>query len=72
MLMPVSMEMYEIWNGMMVANDLTHLFPMHPFSTPWKHQKADIFSQVEKGCIGSEWVNIENIYYSSSFIQFKN
>ena len=23
---------------------LTHLFPMHPFSTPWKHQKTLLFS----------------------------
>ena len=30
---------------------LTHSFPMHPFSTSWKHQG------VEKGCIGNEWVN---------------
>ena len=31
---------------------LTHSFLMHPFSTPWKHQKM----AVEKGCIGNEWV----------------
>ena len=41
---------------------LTHLFPMHPFSTPWKHQKILGFlmlsSQgIEKGCIWNEWVN---------------
>ena len=36
---------------------------MHPFSTPWKHQKTLQFSDVfwcfqgvEKGCIGNEWV----------------
>ena len=33
---------------------------MHPFSTPWKHQKTlrffDVFQGVEKGCIGNEWV----------------
>ena len=28
---------------------LTYLFPMHPFSTPWKHQN------VEKGCIKNKW-----------------
>ena len=22
------------------SSDLTHSFPMHPFSTPWKHQKT--------------------------------
>ena len=34
-----------------VSYKLTHSFPMHPFSTPWKHQKG-----VEKGYIGNEWV----------------
>ena len=33
---------------------------MHPFSTPWKHQKSlrffGCFKEVEKGCIGNEWV----------------
>ena len=41
---------------------LTHLFLMHPSSTPWKHQKTDVFLMfleggVEKGCIGKKWVN---------------
>ena len=38
---------------------LTHLFPMHPFPTPWKHQKIVRFSaiiRVEKGCIVNRWV----------------
>ena len=41
-----------------MENVLTHLFPMHPFSTPWKHQKTDriCFQGVEKGCIGDKWV----------------
>ena len=35
---------------------------MHPSSTPWKHQKTDVFLMfleggVEKGCIGKKWVN---------------
>ena len=39
---------------------LTHSFPLHPFSTPWKHRKtlrfSDVFREgVEKGCIGNEW-----------------
>ena len=29
-------------------------FPMFPFSTPWKHL------EVEKWCIGNEWVNRYN------------
>ena len=28
---------------------LTHSFPMHPFSTPWKHPKTVRFSDVFKG-----------------------
>ena len=36
---------------------LTHSFPRHPFSNPWKHQKTASFLGVEKGCIGNEWVN---------------
>ena len=39
---------------------LTHLFPMHSFSTPWKHQKtfrfSDVFKGVEKRCTGSKCV----------------
>ena len=39
---------------------LTHLFPMHPFSTAWKHQKTLQFSHVfrgkRKGYIGNKWV----------------
>ena len=38
---------------------LAHSFPMHPFSTPWKHQKTVRFFDfqgIKKGCIGSEWV----------------
>ena len=38
---------------------LTYLFPMHSFSTPWKHQKTVkvfwCFLGVEKGYIGSKW-----------------
>ena len=37
------------------------MFPLHPFSTPWKHQKTvtfcDVFRGVEKGCIENELVN---------------
>ena len=40
---------------------VTHLFPMHPFSTLLKHQKilwfSDFFQEVEKGCIWNKWVN---------------
>ena len=36
-----------------VAEVLTHLFPVHLFSTPWKHQKTWCFQGVKKGCIGT-------------------
>ena len=42
---------------------LTHLFPMHTFSIPWKHQKALRW----KGCVGNKWVNI---YTTEIDIQF--
>ena len=28
------------WPDTMLSQTLTHLFPMHPFSTRWKHQKT--------------------------------
>ena len=38
---------------------LTHLFPMHPFSTHltvfW------CFQGVEKGCIGNKWLNLDSV-----------
>ena len=43
---------------------LTHFFPMHPFSTPWKH--FWYFQGVEKGCIGNKWVNCPNTSASIS------
>ena len=30
------------------CNDLTHSFPMHPFSNPWKHLTTVRFSDVFK------------------------
>ena len=36
---------------------LTHSLPMHPFSTPWKHQKterfSDVFRGLRKGALGT-------------------
>ena len=38
------------------------MLPVHPFSTPWKHQNtlrfSDVSSGVEKGCLGDKWVNL--------------
>ena len=45
-----------------VTSELTHLFPMHLFSTPWKHQKtvrfSNVFRGVEKVCTGNKCANI--------------
>ena len=44
---------------------LTHSFPMHLFSSPWKYQETLRFSDVfgaDKGCIGSEWVKHTYIF----------
>ena len=41
------------------------MFPVHPLSTPWKHQKTETsgnskilwcFQEVETGCIGNKWI----------------
>ena len=36
---------------------LTHSFPIHPFLTPWKHQKtfrfSDVFRRERKGALGT-------------------
>ena len=38
---------------------LTHSFPMHPLSTPWKHQKTlKIEAGVEKGSIGNKGAKV--------------
>ena len=44
---------------------LTHSFPMHPLSTPWKHQKTLRFSNVcrgwRKGALGTNGLNTYEI-----------
>ena len=45
---------------------------MNPFCTLWKHQKTVLFSGLEKGCIGNEWVNVDLILladFMSDFIR---
>ena len=43
---------------------LTHSFLMHPFSTPWKHQKtvtfSDVFRWKRKGALGTNGLKQEN------------
>ena len=44
---------------------LTHFFPMHLFSTPWKHQKtlrfSDFFRGWRKGALGTNGLSIGNV-----------
>ena len=47
----------SIWCAMWL---LTHLFPMHPFSSPWKHKITAVswcLHGAKKGSIGNKWVN---------------
>ena len=57
-----------------VGKDLTHSFPMHPFSTLWKHQKvlrfSDVFRGYRKGALGTnglinEWPLLSSITQNS-------
>ena len=45
------------FGGAIFRKKLTHLFPMHPLSTPWKHQKtfrfSDVFRGYRKGALGT-------------------
>ena len=41
--------LYNLTDFSVVQSVLTHLLPMHPFSTPWKQG-------VEKRCIVNKWV----------------
>ena len=67
-ILPFSMKVIFID---VLPSSLTHSFPVHPFSTPLKHQKtlrfSGIFRGVEKGFIGNEWVNIWLSFRSTMF-----
>ena len=51
---------------------LTHSFPVHFFSTPWKHQKIWCFQGVEKGCIENEWVKNVSFHHISSLYSYSH
>ena len=40
-------------------NILTHSFSMQPFSTPWKHQRTVIFSEVFRGRKKVQWERMD-------------
>ena len=49
---------------------LTHLSPMHPFCTPWKHQKtisfSDVFSWLRKDALGTNGL-IDRVVYQMNW-----
>ena len=53
---------------------LTHLFPMHPFSIPWKHQKPVRFSKVlkrrKKGALATNGLNKQFRTHFSLYLSF--
>ena len=69
------MAVYKIsikWNGLqsspkLVVSSLqiTHSYPMHPFSTPWKHQKtlrfSDNFRSQRKSALGMNGLTSQNV-----------
>ena len=49
---------------------LTHLFLVHPFSTPRKTENLTVsrcFQGLEKGCIGNKWVKFVEIFWDNIF-----
>ena len=57
------LEALRLWDSSLTAilQLLTYLFPMHPFSAPWKGLL--IFQGLGKGCIGNKWVNYQKYLY---------
>ena len=55
---------------------LTHLFLMHPFSTPWKHQKivrfSDAFWRQRKGAVGTNGLKRQFIWALFHFLRLMN
>ena len=53
---------YHFWLITLIINILIHSSPMHPFSTPWKHQKTlwyfYIFRGWKKGPLGTNGLNL--------------
>ena len=53
---------------------LTHLFPMHPFPIPWKHQKTIRFSKVskrrKKGALATNGLNKQFRTHFSLYLSF--
>ena len=71
----------EQWSDMekmsWVMERLTYLFPMHPFSSPWKPQKtlrsSDIFRGKRKGALGTNglikyWLDNMKVLTQQTFV----
>ena len=77
---PVSFTLEFYNSGRFNKKYLTHLFPMHPCSTPWKHQKFlrffDVFRGQRKGDLGTNrlrerdptYVKIPDLCFSRSIL----
>ena len=66
-------EYIEIhFESVCIENILTHSFPIHPFSTPWKHQETVRFSYVvrgkRKGALGTNGLSAPKL--DKHFIRF--
>ena len=54
----ISRKCVSLWICKTVCLLLSHLFQMHPFFTPWKHQKTLKFSYGFRGVERVHWVQI--------------
>ena len=49
-----------------LCQELTHFFPMHPFSTPLKNQKtvrfSDVFRRKRNGALRNKWAHCVRIW----------
>ena len=57
-------------HGFLLEITLTHLFPMHPFCTSWKHQKnlqfSDVLKEKRKGVLGTN--RLRNNFFTALYI----
>ena len=65
----------QFWKRNEFCNILTHSFPMHPFSTPWKHQKtirfSDVFWGLRKGTLGTNRLKLVPAIFNYFFFLTK-
>ena len=65
-----------VYNNCERSTYLTYLFPMHPFSTLWKHKKtvrfSDVFRRQRKGAVGTNELNRQFIWALFHFLRLMN